>query len=312
MNPIPFVSELLGKVDPARLRADLFYLAKDPLPFRKANFTLPGHSQHTLAETDDYIRARLTALGYPVIEEACQAQAFRCDRNKPLHHWYSPPQPEDPWYTLFNLYAKKTGFLRPDEIVMIVSHKDSPSWYESPGAYDNAVGTIANLEIARLLREVKTERSVWFLFCNEEHWPWTSVIAAQGARQRGDPLVAVFNLDSLGGKGQEALDAGLKTNVSRYSTPEGKPLAELICSVNDAYHIGLHQTAYSWNQLGDDDGSFIQAGFPAAVMNLGSFPYGDPNYHMEGDIPERVDLENVTLAVEACLAAILHTARVAG
>jgi Zn-dependent M28 family amino/carboxypeptidase len=195
--------------------------------------------------------------------------------------------------------------------VVAVSHKDSPSWYDSPGAYDNAVGTIANLEIARLLPDIPLERSLWLLFCNEEHWPWTSVAAAQGAHQRGDRIEAVFNLDSLGGKGQEAIDAGLKTSVSRYSTPQGKPLADCMAAVNQIYAIGLQQSSYAWDQTGDDDGSFIQAGFPAALMNLGSFPYADPNYHMEGDIPERVDLENVTMATRACLAAILHTAGLA-
>ena len=37
---------------------------------------------------------------------------------------------------------------------------------------------------------------------------------------------------------------------------------------------------------GDDDGSFVQAGYGAAIINIGSWPYGDPEYHAEGDIPE--------------------------
>jgi hypothetical protein len=308
MIPNPQIANLLHHLDISRLQAHLFYLSKDPLPFRKVNFTLPGHHQHTLDETDTFIENCLLAAGYPVEKEACQAQAFRCDRHKPLHHWYSPPMPEDPWYTVHNLSARKTGQKYPHETVVVVSHKDSPSWYESPGAYDNAVGTITNLEIARLLQEVKLERSVWFLFCNEEHWPWTSVTAAQGAWQRKENIVAVFNLDSLGGKDQAAIDAGLKTNVTRYCTPDGKPLAEIMAEVNQAYKIGLQQTAFEWDRTGDDDGSFINAGFPAAVVNLGSFPYADPNYHMEGDIPENVDIENVAMTAQASLAAILHTA----
>jgi hypothetical protein len=302
------IASTIRKVDPLRLRRDLFYLAKDPLPFRKVNFTLPGHTLHTLDETDLFIQARLEALGYGVEREACQAQAFRCDPAKPLHHWYSPPRPEDAWYTLHNLYAKKAGQTHPDEIVLLVSHKDSPSWYPSPGAYDNAVGAAANLEIARLLQSINIHRSVWFLFCNEEHWPWTSVTAAEQAKQRGDNLVAVINLDSLGGKSQASVEAGRYTNITRYCTQEGKPLADLMDWVNLTYAIGLQQSAYAWDQTGDDDGSFIKAGYPAAIMNLGSFPYDDPNYHLEGDTPENVDLENVARATQACLAAVLHSA----
>ncbi|MPN51397.1 hypothetical protein SDC9_199042 [bioreactor metagenome] len=40
-------------------------------------------------------------------------------------------------------------------------------------------------------------------------------------------------------------------------------------------------------------------------MNLGSWPYGDPQYHLPGDIPERVDLENLRLSTQLILAAIL-------
>lgn len=38
-DPIP---ALLQTVDVERLRRDLFFLAKDPLPFRKLSFTRPG------------------------------------------------------------------------------------------------------------------------------------------------------------------------------------------------------------------------------------------------------------------------------
>jgi hypothetical protein len=78
--------------------------------------------------------------------------------------------------------------------------------------------------------------------------------------------------------------------------------------VNTAYQIGLEQSGFAWDGIGDDDGSFIRAGFPAAVMNLGSVPYQDPNYHMEGDTPENVDLPNVCKTTQASLAAIAHTA----
>jgi hypothetical protein len=71
---------------------------------------------------------------------------------------------------------------------------------------------------------------------------------------------------------------------------------------------GLEQTTYAWDDLGNDDGYFIKAGFPAAVMNLGSISYEDPNYHLEGDTPENVDFENVRKAVQASLAAVAHTA----
>jgi len=35
-------------------------------------------------------------------------------------------------------------------------------------------------------------------------------------------------------------------------------------------------------------------------------PYGDPNYHLESDTPEKVDYKNAQATVHLTLAAILH------
>lgn len=299
----PTIRSLLDQVDATRLRVDLFHLCSDPLPCRKLNFTRPGRDRNTLYEADDFIRQRLETAGYRVQKHPVRVQCFRCDTTKPVTQQYSPPSPADPWYTAYNLSARKTGTERPGETLVVVSHKDSQSWCDSPGAYDNGVGTVGNLEIARILAPIPTRRSFWFLFCNEEHTPWTSITAANDAARRGEKLVGVFNVDSLGGK---AAGETAKTNVTAYTTPEGERLAVLMSRVNDEFHLGLVQSAVQRPRPGDDDGSFIRAGFPAAVANLGSFPYADPNYHQAGDVAERVDVENVRLAVQATLAALLR------
>jgi len=301
----PPVAALIAHADAQALKSAVFYLSKDPLPYRKVNFTRPGQSKSSLEEADDYVVGNLTSWGYAVEREPVQEQAFRCDRTKPRHHWYSTPDPGDPWYTLHNVYGKKQGSTKPDEILVVVSHKDSPSWIDSPGAHDNAVGTAGNLEIARLLAGEKLNHTVWFLFCNEEHTPWSSIAAANNAKSRGDRIVAVFNLDGIGAKSQEAVDAGVMTSAICYTTPEGKALADLMSQVNDSYTIGLTQVLHQYEQPANDDGSFIKAGYPAAIGIHGSHPYGDPNYHEAGDIPERVDIANVRLAVQMTLATIL-------
>jgi hypothetical protein len=299
----------LAQISEANLRRDLFYLAKDPLPFRKANYTLPGHKRSTLAEADAYIERRLRGCGYKVEDDLCEVQAYACDLTKPRHHTYAKPACDAPFFTVRNLYAKKTGRRCPKEIIVLVAHKDSQSWIDSPGAYDNGVGTVALLELARVLARYESERSIWFLWCNEEHRPWTSVVAANNCRQRGDNLIAIFNTDSLGGKSDEDIAAGRKTNVTLYTAPEGKCLADLMAEVNDAYKIGLVQSSYQRKSPGDDDGSFVKAGYPSAVANLGSYPYMDSAYHEAGDKPERVDFANVRMSAQATLAAVLRLDR---
>ena len=55
----------------------------------------------------------------------------------------------------------------------------------------------------------------------------------------------------------------------------------------------------------DPDGRELVISVGAAIMNLGSFPYADPEYHTEDDRAERADLPNVLLATQATLAAIM-------
>jgi hypothetical protein len=295
---------LIGNVDTERISKHLFYLAKNPLPYRKLNLTLPGHEKNTLYEADDYLTDQLEAWGYRVEREGVRVQAFRRDASKPKHAQYSPPKSEDPWYTAYNLYAEKKGRSRPDKIIVVLAHKDSQSWIDSPGANDNAIGTVGVMEMARVLAEYTPESTIRFLFCNEEHTPWTSRIAAQKAKARGDDIVAVFNMDGIGAKTAEQTVAGKKTNVTVYTEPEGKRLAELMAEVNIRYSIGLEQRTAKRSRPGDDDDSFVLAGYLTAVINIGSFPYGDPNYHAEGDVPETCDVENAAMTVRATLAAV--------
>lgn len=299
------IRSLIRQVDSERMSRNLFALAKDPLPYRKLNFTLPGHQKNTLYEADDYISGKLASRGYHVEREGVQVQAFRRDTSKPKQAQYSRPMPEDPWYTAYNLYVERKGRSNPGEIILVLAHKDSQSWIDSPGANDNAIGTVSVLEMATVLSNYRPKRTIRFLFCNEEHIPWTSVTAAQNAKARGDRIIAVFNIDGLGVKTAEDTAASRKTNVTAYTLPEGERLAELMAAVNTRYAIGLEQRTVKRTRPGDDDGSFVNAGYPNTVVNIGSWPYGDPNYHSEGDIPELCDVKNAAMAVQATLAAIL-------
>jgi Peptidase family M28 len=299
------IRRLLEEVDEERLRTSLFYLSRDPLPYRKLNYALPGHSRSTLEEADAWLEAQLQSWGYQVGREGCAVRAFGYDPEKPHRHRYTAPPPDAPVYTAFNLYAERIGEQAPHEILLVLAHKDSQSWIDSPGAYDNGAGTVAVLEMARVLSAYPAQRTIRFLFCNEEHTPWTSVLAAENARRRGDNLMAIFNVDSVGGKPDEAIAAGQKTNVTLYTQPGGKRLADLMAEVNERYRIGLIQSSHQRSRPGDDDGSFINAGYGCAVANLGSWPYADAAYHLPEDIPERVDLVNVRMAAQATLAAVL-------
>ena len=245
-DPIPGLIEL---VDGERMKADLYYLAKDPLPYRKLNYARPGASKCTLYEADDYIQEKLESCGYTVEREGVPVQAFRCDTSKPKAHQYSPPMPEDPTYTAYNVYAEQKGTARPEEIILLLAHKDSQSWVDSPGANDNGVGTVGLMEIARIVAAYEPQRTIRFLFCNEEHRPWTSVTAAERARDRGDRLIAIYNLDGLGRSTPEDREAGRQTNVTLFTEDEGERFALLMAEVNETYIQDIYQ--------GHDQGMFF-------------------------------------------------------
>jgi hypothetical protein len=293
-------------VSAENLHRNLFRLASDPLPFRTMNYTIPGHDKCSLYEADDLIVAELAGFGLDVVRTPHRVQAYRCDRSKPLHHWYSQPPPEDTWYTAHNLEVTIPGRLCQDEIIQLVSHKDSMSWIDSPGAHDNAAGTAANVEIARILSTHALSRTVRILFCNEEHTPWTSRPAAEAARARGDKIIAVLNQDSLAGKSDAERAAGRLTHAACFSTREGEALADLMLRVNETHEIGLDATKAHKGRVNDDDGMFIEAGYRTTVANIGSFPYADKEYHLPGDHPDRVDVDNLCRSTRLVLATVLE------
>ncbi len=230
--------DILQRVSADRISDNLRYLCRDPLPFRKVNYTRPGQQMNSLAEADAFICGQLESAGYAVTSTSYQVQAYRCNSAKPLHHWYDTPDPGDPFYSAANLEAMRAGSELPEEIIQLISHKDSMSWIDSPGAHDNAVGATVNLELARVLAACALRRSVRFLFCNEEHTPWTSRFAAEAAAARGDRIIAVLNVDSLDGKSDEDMAAGKMMHAIGYSTDEGRPLAEFMAGLAVALAVG--------------------------------------------------------------------------
>lgn len=298
-------TQLLNAVSEERLNHDLFYLCRDPFSFRSVTYTIPWHTKNSLDEFDGFLEGEMKKYSSHVRMIPYKLRPFRCDSSKELHHWYSAPLEEDPWYDGNCIEVTLPGTEHPDEIIQLVSHKDSMSWINSPGACDNAVGTIANMELVRILSQVKLSRTVRVLFCNEEHSPWYSKTYAEHAASHSDQIIAVLNQDSLCGKSAEEARKG-PCMASAYSVPEGKALADLLVRMQEKYQIPIRVISAQKDSVNDDDGSFIRAGYLRTVINCGSWPYSDEEYHLPGDIPERVNIRELALSVQLLLAAVLE------
>ena len=300
---IAFVA-LRTRISADHIKSTVYYLSQDPLPRRVLNYTLPEHASSTLEEADVWILGQLKNAGYSPRTDETKVQAFGRDLSKPLARQYARPPQDAPWFTARNIIAEIKGSEHPNELIVLIAHKDSQSWIASPGANDNAVGTGGVLELALALRGYKPNHTIRFIFCNEEHTPWTSITAAEEIKSGGLDVLALINMDGIGAKPPS--QQGLLTNVTRYTSAEGERLADMLAMLNARHSLGLQQSKYRSDSPGDDDGSFIKAGFPWSVLNIGSMPYGDPNYHQEGDTADKVDYENAKVTVQLTLAAVLH------
>src|SRR5881296_1016490 len=133
-----------------------------------------------LERAAQYIEAAVEAQGYPVARQPVVAEGK----------------------TVYNLETEFPGGPRRDEIVLVGAHYDSV--IGSPGANDNATGTAAVLELARLLAGQRLARTVRLVaFVNEEP-PFSqtdamgSWVYARRSRARGEQIVAMLSLETIG------------------------------------------------------------------------------------------------------------------
>jgi hypothetical protein len=133
-----------------------------------------------LADAADFLEASLAQSAYDVRRHGYEVSGLPC----------------------YNLDVEVQGSDRRDEIVIIGAHYDSVEG--SPGANDNATGASAVLALARLFSGKKTSRTVRFVeFVNEEP-PYFkspvmgSLVYAGGCRSRGEKIVAMLSLETIG------------------------------------------------------------------------------------------------------------------
>ena len=104
-----------------------------------------------------------------------------------------------------NVVATIRGKRKPEDIYMVIAHFDSISKkpeISAPGADDNASGTAAVLEIARILKDVQLDSSIQFgIFSNEEQDGLGSKHFAKKARRQGLHIKGCINLDVIGYNG---------------------------------------------------------------------------------------------------------------
>jgi|WetSurMetagenome_2_1015567.scaffolds.fasta_scaffold11706_3 hypothetical protein len=122
-----------------------------------------------------------------------------------------------------NVYVKKTGTKYPNKQYIICAHYDDmPSGPLAPGADDNASGSCAVMESARLLANLNFDYTLIFvLFDEEEQGLIGSKNFADSAYFRGDSILGVINLDMISWDGNNDYQINIRSNTASLPLANG-------------------------------------------------------------------------------------------
>lgn len=204
------------------------------------------------------------------------------------------------------------------DVIVVGAHYDSAQG--TPGANDNATGTAAVLELARLLHDLKdsaAKRIRLVLFVNEERPYYStpemgSLNFARLLHERGERVVAMYSLETIGYYSD-------RPGSQKYPRPFGAVFADKGDFISFVGMLNsrplVHETMRSFRShtafptIGgvspgfipgiawSDHWSFAQYGFPAVmVTDTALFRY--PHYHRPTDTPDKIDYEKLARVVK--------------
>jgi Zn-dependent M28 family amino/carboxypeptidase len=248
---------------------------------------------HGLSAAADYIRSQLHELGYKMFD-----QVYVSDGHE-----------------VSNIEAQLPGGHDAEEVVVVGAHYDT--WADLPGANDNASGVAAVLELARVFRESKPARTLRFLFFVNEEPPYFqtpdmgSAVYARLCKQRGDRVVAMLSLETIGyysdkiGSQQYplSLSLGYPDRANFIAIVGNVASRELVRRVVGAFRCSSRFASeavaapesipgINWS----DHWSFSREDYPS-VMVTDTALYRYPHYHTAADTPDKLSYDAMARVV---------------
>ena len=248
-----------------------------------------------LERAAEYITERLRTYGY-----AAAPQSFDVNRVR-----------------VRNVEAVLTGSSDPESIVIVGAHYDTVPG--CPGANDNGTGVAAVLELARRFAGRPRRHTIRFVaFVNEEP-PFFktdamgSLVYAKAARRRGDRIVGMFSLETMGYYSD--LRGSQKYPIAPLALlyPAAGNFIGFVSNIGSAKLLRTARRAFrartsfpvqaaalpavvpgvGWS----DHWSFWEAGYPA-LMVTDTAPYRYPWYHTADDTPDKVSFDRLAEVVD--------------
>ena len=200
-----------------------------------------------------------------------------------------------------NVIGELPGLTNPENIYIIGAHIDDVQ--STPGADDNASGSVATLIAADILSQYQWGCTLRFAFwTGEEQGLNGSYAYAQRAYQNGENILGYLNLDMIAWNTPNSptgIDLYYSNNV-----PGTLAFAQLFADVVSAYNLNL-VPGLGTGVTGSDHASFWEFGFNSilAIEDNSDF---NPYYHGPGDTPIHTDLPYFTNFSKASIATFAH------
>jgi hypothetical protein len=253
-----------------------------------------------LRESEEFLRASLTELGYEVHRQTYEAGGLE----------------------FVNLEVLLSGDSTRSGCLVVGAHYDSV--YGSPGADDNASGTAALLELARLLSERSFHRPLRLAFFVNEEPPYfqtdamgSRVYALELAKQRIE-VAAMLSLESIGCFSSEPGSQHYPFPL-HFLYPDTGDFIGFVGNhdsralVRRVIGVFRRETAFPSEGLAvpdvipgvgwSDHWSFWQEGWPA-LMVTDTALFRNPTYHEPTDTPDTLDYEAMARIVHGLVAVI--------
>jgi len=207
---------------------------------------------------------------------------------------------------LKNVVATKPGTVSTDEVI-ICGHADaiSPNHDLAPGAEDNASGTVAAIEAARVMAPSSFKKTLKFCaWSGEEQGLVGSAEYAEAARSRGDVIVGVLNFDMIACVNPPIV------SVDIISDESAAWLADSTVECASAYVPTLStRKQINPKPVASDNYMFSQAGYDGLYIAdrcAGGYPY----YHTEYDTVGNLFPDHCAKVVKMAVAAAAELAEV--
>ncbi len=213
-----------------------------------------------------------------------------------LYSWSYPP------ITCHNVVGIHPGTVRPDEVYLVGAHYDSA---DNPGADDNASGTAAVMEIARVLSQYSFEATLVFVVFDREEQGMLGSYAYVNAHA-SDNILGMVNLDMIA---YNAPDAGRDT-VWFYDCVTGGVIKSQLAAAFAAYGDGLAAVDGGYDTASDHFW-FEKRGFDAALVIENGWA-SNPYYHQAGDAVESADYFDYEYATKVTRGTLGYLATAAG